>query len=207
MGLAGWILTIAGVNSDRTKKGYTGHEMVDHANLIHMGGRIYDPHLARFLSADPIIQAPDMPQSYNRYSYVLNNPMNMTDPTGYSWLSDNWRTIASIAINFWLPGSGAVFGNMASNLFAKVVTGMISGAVQSGTLKGALTGGLSAGIFHGIGSQFKDVAAAGKAGKDTIAGAGSAVKGLTGGQFAAKVAAHAVAGGVMSVIQGGKFGH
>jgi len=39
-------------NSQETRKGYTGHEMVDASNLIHMGGRIYDPFTARFLNAD-----------------------------------------------------------------------------------------------------------------------------------------------------------
>jgi len=48
-----------------------------------MNGRIYDPLLGRFLSADKYIQAPFNLQSYNRYSYVLNNPLTYTDPTGY----------------------------------------------------------------------------------------------------------------------------
>ena len=48
-----------------------------------MNGRIYDPTLGRFLQADPHIQAPMNSQNYNRYSYVLNNPMSYTDPSGY----------------------------------------------------------------------------------------------------------------------------
>ncbi|WP_371196109.1 RHS repeat domain-containing protein [Glaciecola sp. SC05] len=38
-----------------------------------MNGRIYDPILGRFLQADPFIQGPKNSQSFNRYSYVLNN--------------------------------------------------------------------------------------------------------------------------------------
>ena len=53
-----------------------------------MNGRVYDPQLGRFLSSDPIIQAPTNLQSYNRYSYVLNNPMSYTDPSGYFSLTD-----------------------------------------------------------------------------------------------------------------------
>jgi RHS repeat-associated protein len=53
------------------------------AMLIHMNGRIYDPHLGRMLQADPFIQFPTNTQSYNRYSYVLNNPLSYTDPSGY----------------------------------------------------------------------------------------------------------------------------
>ncbi len=64
-------------------KGFTGHEMLDGLDLVHMNGRIYDPLVARFMSADPIIQAPEYGQSYNRYTYVWNNPTNLTDPTGF----------------------------------------------------------------------------------------------------------------------------
>ena len=67
-----------------TQKGYTGHIQVDHASIIHMGGRIYDPDLGRFIQADPIVQDPRDAQSLNRYSYVYNNPLSYTDPTGYS---------------------------------------------------------------------------------------------------------------------------
>lgn len=48
-----------------------------------MNGRIYDPTLGRFLQADLHIQAPKNSQNYNRYSYVLNNPMSYTDPSGF----------------------------------------------------------------------------------------------------------------------------
>lgn len=48
-----------------------------------MNGRVYDPAIARFISADPIIQDPEHSQSYNRYTYVWNNPTNLTDPTGF----------------------------------------------------------------------------------------------------------------------------
>ncbi|MFQ3250959.1 MAG: RHS repeat-associated protein [Glaciecola sp.] len=67
-----------------TERGFTGHEHVDHANIIHMNGRIYDPETARFAQADPIVQAPENGQSLNRYSYVFNNPLSYTDPTGYT---------------------------------------------------------------------------------------------------------------------------
>ena len=48
-----------------------------------MNGRVYDYNLGRFLSVDPFIQAPGNSQSMNPYSYVMNNPLSGTDPTGY----------------------------------------------------------------------------------------------------------------------------
>ncbi|MCW8997245.1 MAG: hypothetical protein OQK04_00835, partial [Kangiellaceae bacterium] len=67
------------------RRGYTGHEHIDEAGLIHMNGRVYDPRLGRFLSADPFVQTAENLQNFNRYSYVLNNPLNATDPSGYFW--------------------------------------------------------------------------------------------------------------------------
>jgi hypothetical protein len=52
-------------------------------DFIHMNGRVYDPSIGRFLSADPNIQALYNTQSYNRYSYVLNNPLKYSDPSGF----------------------------------------------------------------------------------------------------------------------------
>lgn len=63
--------------------GFTGHEHADHVGVIHMGGRVYDPVLGRFTSPDPFVQFPDNSQAYNRYSYVLNNPLSNTDPSGF----------------------------------------------------------------------------------------------------------------------------
>jgi RHS repeat-associated protein len=64
------------------RQGYTGHEHDDEFGLINMKGRIYDPEARRFLTPDPI-QSPVSSQTYNRYSYVQNNPATLTDPTGY----------------------------------------------------------------------------------------------------------------------------
>lgn len=68
--------------------GFTGHEHLDELGIIHMNGRVYDPALGRFLSADPFIQEATSSQAYNRYTYVSNNPMTGTDPSGYlpDWL-------------------------------------------------------------------------------------------------------------------------
>lgn len=72
---------IKGQTSDR---GYTLHEMLDSVSLVHMNGRVYDPIVGRFISADPNIDGVDNLQGYNRYSYVKNNPLSATDPSGFT---------------------------------------------------------------------------------------------------------------------------
>ncbi|MBU2709238.1 hypothetical protein KCM76_24800, partial [Zooshikella marina] len=71
------------ITSTITKRGFTNHEHLGGVGLIHMNGRVYDPSVGRFLSADPFIQFAGDLQSYNRYSYVLNNPVNRFDPSGF----------------------------------------------------------------------------------------------------------------------------
>jgi RHS repeat-associated protein len=66
-----------------TERGFTGHQHVDRLDLIHMNGRTYDPRLGRFMQADIVVQAPSDSQSYNRYSYVRNNPLNATAASGF----------------------------------------------------------------------------------------------------------------------------
>ncbi len=70
-------------NGDNSTRGFTGHEHLDRTGFIHMNGRVYDPILGRFLTPDPLVQAPTLSQSWNRYSYVWNNPLRNADPSGY----------------------------------------------------------------------------------------------------------------------------
>ncbi|MGH8020398.1 MAG: RHS repeat-associated core domain-containing protein [Opitutaceae bacterium] len=51
---------------------------------VHMNGRIYDPLIGRMLSADVVVQFPMNLQSFNRYSYVFNNPLSLIDPSGWT---------------------------------------------------------------------------------------------------------------------------
>jgi RHS repeat-associated protein len=59
--------------------GYTG-EQTDPTGLVFLRARYYSPYLNRFISPDTIIPNPTQSQSWNRYLYVGNNPINYTDP-------------------------------------------------------------------------------------------------------------------------------
>ncbi|MCP5130849.1 MAG: hypothetical protein H6985_14850 [Pseudomonadales bacterium] len=61
-----------------------------------MNGRIYDPRLGRMLSPDPVTQAPENGQNYNRYSYAYNNPLKYTDPRNE--IQDTHRSSIKIAL-------------------------------------------------------------------------------------------------------------
>jgi RHS repeat-associated protein len=79
--------TFGGAGFGITTRGYTMHEHLEMFNLINMNGRLYDPVLGRMLSPDNYIQSPDNTQSYNRYSYCVNNPLKYTDPSGnFFWI-------------------------------------------------------------------------------------------------------------------------
>ena len=58
-------------------------------DIYHYGARFYSPKLGRFLSADTIVPGAANPQAYNRYSYVLGNPLRYTDPTGHYCVGDD----------------------------------------------------------------------------------------------------------------------
>lgn len=69
-------------NFEWMQRGYTGHEHLSAFALINMNGRVYDPIVGRMLSVDNFVQDATNTQSFNRYSYVLNNPLKYTDPSG-----------------------------------------------------------------------------------------------------------------------------
>ena len=80
-----------------TRNGFTGHRMLDNLTLVHMNGRVYDPQLGRFLSADPVVQTIQESAALNPYSYVWNNPLKHVDPTGYSL----WGFLKKVVKSVW----------------------------------------------------------------------------------------------------------
>lgn len=61
---------------------YTGQERDNETALYFYNARYYDSRIGRFISADKIVQSKRNPQFLNRYSYVMNNPMRLIDPSG-----------------------------------------------------------------------------------------------------------------------------
>ncbi len=135
--------------------------------LIHMNGRVYDPTIGRFTAADPFIQSPYNTQSYNRYSYVINNPVNLIDPSGYifgigGWVKRKLKSFEShIRHNGWeyfkwgfIGGNPQVQHFVASNQFVQTV-----GYIVVGSLAGPLgVAGWSAYITDASGGSIGDIA-------------------------------------------------
>jgi RHS repeat-associated protein len=75
-------------NNDSNHYKFTGKERDAETGLDYFGARYYGNSLSRFITPDPLLNSgqPWNPQSWNRYSYVENNPLRYTDPTGlYKW--------------------------------------------------------------------------------------------------------------------------
>ena len=74
-----------------TDRHYTGQRSFEASlgSLYHYQARWFSPVLGRFLSPDPLVPNPANPQNLNRYSYVSNNPLKYTDPSGYCKYAGN----------------------------------------------------------------------------------------------------------------------
>jgi hypothetical protein len=175
-----------------------------------MNGRLYDPELGRMLSPDPYVQVPEYSQNFNRYSYVLNNPLNLTDPTGFNWfgkaigwLKNNWRTVVVIVVAAILVCTGwgatialGIYGALGGGVVAAT---SLAGYVITGAFIGAVTGGLGAALNGGnMGDVLRGAVIGGISGALTGA--------LHGTSAVVNIAGHGVVGGASNVAMGGKFG-
>ena len=134
---------LSGVNI--TDRGYTFHEHLEPFCLINMNGRVYDPMLARFLSPDPYVQAPDYTQGFNRYSYCYNNPFKYTDPDG-EWVHIVIGAVIGGVINW--AAHGCQFNIDGLVAFGIGAAGGALTAATGGAALGALG---TAGIFSATG--------------------------------------------------------
>jgi len=126
--------------SNTTRRGFTGHEMLDAVGLVNMNGRVYDPLIGRFLSADPIIQTINLSQALNPYSYVMNMPLTLTDPSGYSWLSKLFHSIGHFLKKWGGMIISVAFAVAGMPFVGALLSSTFNLAVNGGTLGGFLTG-------------------------------------------------------------------
>jgi len=199
---------VANVLTSQTTRGFTGHEMIDEVDLVNMNGRVYDPVLGRFISADPFIHEVTNSQDLNRYSYVHNNPLSYTDMNGYGF----FKSIGSFFKKFWKPLLAIAVAVVAAHFLPAILGFGNAGALAAGNLtftQGAIVSGISGGLSN--------VVATGKP-KAFLSGFGQAVAtfgvghGLFKGgaafgsaKWAGKAVAHGVVGGAFAEIRGGSF--
>ena len=122
------------------------------------------------MQADPTIQAPLDLQNFSRYSYVMNNPLSMTDPSGFNWLSKTWKkawkndvfkTVVFVVAVVYTGGAAyAAFATSAAMTAAATTAAMWGagiGAViggysgyQAGGVSGMLKGALAGAVVGGV---------------------------------------------------------
>lgn len=91
---------------------FTAHErdftsfLSENTNYFdYMHARFTNPNWGRFLSVDPLMGRQDRPQSWNRYAYVQNDPINRTDPSGMA----DFRTAGGITVVAKAPSGPGFF--------------------------------------------------------------------------------------------------
>ena len=196
-------LAITAVN---TPRGFTGHEHLDDFVLVHMNGRIQDPHLGRFLSADPFVQFPESTQGLNRYAYALNNPLSFTDPSGYflKFIGRVFRAVGRFVGKVLNSGIGRTILQLVATAAICTAEPTVSCAAWvSAGIGGAsavAAGGDLGDVFKAAAVSFASAYAFGEVGQHFKLGANAAV-----GDYLAKAVAHGTVGGVTAVASGGEF--
>lgn len=133
-----------------TARGFTGHEHIDNLGVIHMNGRVLDPVLGRFLSPDPYVQSPYDPQNLNRYSYVRNNPLRFTDPSGYCFNDHPAADTSALACLEQIMVTATGIDGLTADLLAASDRAMA--AMRNFAEAGAMAGGVT-----GDGAQLEEI--------------------------------------------------
>lgn len=126
-------------------RGYCGHEHLAGLGLINMNARLYDPLIGRFLSVDPYVQAPEHTQSFNRYSYCMNNPLKYNDITGELFGIDDLIIIGCVVVGAYLGGVAVNHNQWNPAKWNYSSFGTYAGLMGGGLLGGIAGGGIVAG--------------------------------------------------------------
>jgi RHS repeat-associated protein len=195
-----------------TTRGFTGEEELSIGGLVHLNGRVYDPMLARMVSADPVVPDALNAQAWNRYSYVGNSPLTFTDPSGHSWLSSFFGSVGSFfksilsnpivraVVQIALATILAPLGPIGAAISAAAVTGLAGGSLSDVANAAALAGLTSVGFnLAGNLTNMFPGANPGPMGEHGIPDFGSQA-------HAFSIASHAGIGCLSSVAAGGNCG-
>jgi RHS repeat-associated protein len=156
----------AGSITSQTTVGFTGQEELADVGLVHLNGRVYDPVIGRMMSADPYVPDPTNGQAWNRYSYVINNPLAFTDPNGYCFLGlcSVWNSIGTFvdrAVGSFIRshpivgtiieiGGAAICSALGCGPFYAAAVAALSAGAVVGITTGKLDLALKAGLIAGV---------------------------------------------------------
>jgi RHS repeat-associated protein len=82
-----WRTSARGYVGDNVRQKFTGYERDSETSLDYAKARYFGSAIGRFTSVDPLLASAKatQPQSWNRYTYALNNPLLLVDPNGLVW--------------------------------------------------------------------------------------------------------------------------
>ena len=135
----GHLAATTGTGTTDNLIGYTGALDDPASTLLHLGDRWYNPAAGAFTSQDTNSYL-DNPTDGNRYAYAADNPVNNTDPTGQSLISDVVDTVNNDVNSV----TNDIFGSQCGTDVG--LGGILVGIVVAGTLTGPLGAAVGIGI-------------------------------------------------------------
>ncbi len=188
---------------------YTDQELDPETGLYNYGARYYDPMIGRFISPDPIVQAPFNPQSLNRYSYCINSPLMYVDPSGLisldprDWFSNGFDFLGDVFTDIWQSELFRMCARAVAFYYGgplgTVGCNLLFGENLENSVKAGVTATITAAAFYGAGEYIQHLQDVGQ-----LADAAYVVS--RGTQVAIHIAAGATAGGINAAITGGDVG-
>lgn len=207
-----WVVNKNGeLGSSQSKLGYTGHEEVQDKGtgfqLVNAGARFYDPTTGRFVSPDPMLpEGGGLADDMNPYSYVGNNPLSLTDPTGMCKglgcivdavfplqlfkdvpILGQINTIAVAAACTYFSGGNGFAGAGCASVATSIQTVYDTGNWSLAAKEGAITGAEDA-AFVGVGDLTDGGVADGSV-----------------ASYAEQIAGDGLVGGLANIAQGQSF--